>query len=125
MLQNTQSFIRKKNTESVKQSKIITQRPKVFENPDIVDIKSFTTEHRKTSHKLLKTINQTESFTKCNSSLYSDAKQVKRFEWKKKCKNKQVLIAFNSNKKESEIFLNKSNIKLAKQAHAFKVYASS
>ena len=83
ILQNTQPFIRKKNTESVKQSKIITQEPKVFENSDIVDIKSFTTEHPKTSHKLLKTINQTESFTKCNSSLYSDTKQVKLFEWKK------------------------------------------
>ena len=31
-----QSFIRKKNTKSVKQSKIITQQPKTFENPNTV-----------------------------------------------------------------------------------------
>ena len=34
-----QSFIRNKNTKSVKQSKIITYQPKTFENPNIVDIK--------------------------------------------------------------------------------------
>ena len=44
-----QSFIRKKNTKSVKQSEIITYQPKPFENPNIVPIiscyrvsKSFT-----------------------------------------------------------------------------------
>ena len=50
-----QSFIRKKNTKSVKQSEIITYQPKTFENPNIVDIKSVITEHPKTSHKLSKT----------------------------------------------------------------------
>ena len=30
-----QAFIRKKNKKSVKQSKIITQQPKTFENPNI------------------------------------------------------------------------------------------
>ena len=35
-----QSFIRAKNTKSVKQSKIIIQQPKTFENPNIADIKS-------------------------------------------------------------------------------------
>ena len=35
-----QSFIRKKNTKSVKQSKIITYQSKTFENPNIADIKS-------------------------------------------------------------------------------------
>ena len=34
-----QSFIRKKNTKSIKQSKIITQQPKSFKNPNTVDIK--------------------------------------------------------------------------------------
>ena len=34
-----QSFIRNKNTKSVKQSKIITYQPKTFENANIVDIK--------------------------------------------------------------------------------------
>ena len=43
-----QSFIRKKNTKTVKQSKIITYQPKNFENPNIVDIKSVITEHPKT-----------------------------------------------------------------------------
>ena len=55
-----QSFIRKKNTKSVKQSKIITQKPKTFENPNIVDIKLVIIEHLKTSHKLSKTIRQAE-----------------------------------------------------------------
>ena len=36
----TQSFIRKKNTKPVKQSEIVTYRPKIFENLNIVDIKS-------------------------------------------------------------------------------------
>ena len=35
-----QSFIRKKNTKSVKQSEIITYQPKTFENPNIVDVKT-------------------------------------------------------------------------------------
>ena len=53
-----QSFIRKKNTKSVKQSKIITYQPKTFENPNTVDIKSAIVEHSKASHKLSKTIEQ-------------------------------------------------------------------
>ena len=40
-----QSFIRKKNTKSVKQPKIITQQPNTSENPNIVDIKPVVTEH--------------------------------------------------------------------------------
>ena len=47
-----QSFIIKKNTKSVKQSKVITQQPKAFENPNIFDIKSVILEHPKSSHKL-------------------------------------------------------------------------
>ena len=73
-----QSFIRKKNTKSVKQSEIITYQPKTFENPNIVDIKSVITEHPKTSHKLSKTIRQAEKVGS-NSSLYSDTKNVKIF----------------------------------------------
>ena len=42
------------STKSVKKSKIITQAPKTFENPNIVD--SIIIEHPKTSHKLSKTI---------------------------------------------------------------------
>ena len=42
-----QSFIRKKNTKSVKQLKIITYQPKTFANPNFADIKSVITEHPK------------------------------------------------------------------------------
>ena len=42
-----QSFLRKKYTKSVKQSKIITQQPKTFENWNIVDIKSVIIEYPK------------------------------------------------------------------------------
>ena len=47
-----QSFLRKRNIKSAKQSEIITYQPKTFENSNIVDIKSVITEHPKTSHKL-------------------------------------------------------------------------
>ena len=40
-----QSFITNKNTKSVKQSKIITQLPKTFENPNVVDMKSVIIEY--------------------------------------------------------------------------------
>ena len=49
-----QSFVRKKNTKSIKQSKIITYQPKTFDNPNI--IKSVIIEHPKTSRKLYKAI---------------------------------------------------------------------
>ena len=51
-----QSFLRKKNRKSVKQSETFTYQPKTFENSIIVDIKSVIIEHPKTSHKLSKTI---------------------------------------------------------------------
>ena len=70
-----QSFLWKKNRKSVKQSNVITYQPKTFENPNIVDIKSVTTERPETLHKLSKTIRQAE---KVGSS--SNAKQnVKTF----------------------------------------------
>ena len=46
-------------------------KPKTFENPNIVDIKSIVTEHPKTSHTLSKTIRQADKVGS-NSSLYSD-----------------------------------------------------
>ena len=55
-----QSFIGKKSTKSLKQSKAITQQPNTFENPDIVDIKSVTIGHPKHLHKLSKAIRQAE-----------------------------------------------------------------
>ena len=54
-----QSFIRKKSKFN-KESKIMTQQPKTFENPKIVDIKSVIIEHANISHKLSKTIRQSE-----------------------------------------------------------------
>ena len=53
-------MISNKEQIKLKQSKIITQQPKAFENPNIVDIKSVITEHPKTSHLLSKTITQDE-----------------------------------------------------------------
>ena len=52
-----QSFIRKKNRKSVKQSEIITYQPKSFGNVDIISV---ITEHPKTSHILSKTIRKAE-----------------------------------------------------------------
>ena len=49
-----QSFIRKKSTKSIKQSKIITQQPKTFEKPNIADIKSVIFKIPKISNKLSK-----------------------------------------------------------------------
>ena len=77
----------------------MTYQPKIFENPNIVDIKSIITEHPKISHKLSKTIRQAKKVG-FNSPLYSDTK---------KCEN----------------ILNKKKVKITKQAHAFKGYASS
>ena len=68
-----QSFIRKKNRKSVKQSEIITYQPKTF---DTVEIKSIIAEHPKTSHKLSKTIRQAEK-RGFNIPFYSDTKKVK------------------------------------------------
>ena len=69
-----QSFLRNKNRRSVKQSEIIIYQPNTFENPNIVDMKSFITEHPKTSLKLSKTIRQAEKVGS-NSSLYSNTKK--------------------------------------------------
>ena len=64
---------REKNTNLVKQVKIISQRLKAIENPnDIVYIKSVIIEYPKTSHKLSKTIRQDENVS--NSHLYSETK---------------------------------------------------
>ena len=38
----------------MKRSKIITQQPKTFKNPKIIDIKLVITEHLKTCHKFSK-----------------------------------------------------------------------
>ena len=55
MLNNAMNLIwREKNAKLIKWSKMITQQPKNFENPDTVHIKSVTIEHPKTSRKLFK-----------------------------------------------------------------------
>ena len=50
-----QSFIRKKNTKSVKHREIITDQSKTFENSNIVDTTSVISKHPKSLHKLSKT----------------------------------------------------------------------
>ena len=47
--QHYQSFIRRKNKKSVKQSKIIIYQSKTFENPNPVDINSVITQCPNTS----------------------------------------------------------------------------
>ena len=96
-----QSIIRKKNTNSLKRSKRITQQANTFENPNI-DIKSVIIEHPKTLHKLFKTITQAEKVSQvdANSSLFIETKN-------------------------SESFSNKKHIKITKQGHAFKAFTSS
>ena len=77
--EHCQSFLRKKNTKSVKQSKLINQKPKTFEKPSIADLKSVRKEHQKTSYKLSKTRRQAEKIFRVglNSSLYGDTKKMK------------------------------------------------
>ena len=77
-----QSFMRKKNTKSVKQSKIIiTQQLKTFENPNIGDIISVLIKHPKISHKLSKTIREPKNVFQVgfNSFLHCDSKKLKMF----------------------------------------------
>ena len=98
-LKNTIYHLYERKTESVKQSKIITQEPKTFENPNIIDI-SVIIEDLKTSHKLSSTIRQVVKFSKVGSSLYSDTKISKKL-------------------------LTVKKLKITKRARAFKGHASS
>ena len=79
-----QSLITKKNTKSVKQ-KVVTQQPRLFEKPNIVDIKSIIIEHLKVSHKLFRTIRQAEKVGS-KSSFYNDTE--KKWKFLKQNKNK-------------------------------------
>ena len=65
---------------------------------DTVEIKLVTTEYPKTSYKLSKT--REKGKVSYNTSLYSDTKKIKNI-------------------------LNEKNIKIAKQEHGFKGYAST
>ena len=79
-----QQSLRKKNAKSIKQSKIITQQLKTFENQNIVYIKSAIIEHPTALHKLSKIIRQAEKVSQVgsNRSLYNDSKKLKFFQCK-------------------------------------------
>ena len=84
-----QSFIRKKNTKSVKKSQIITYQLKTFDKANIVDIKSVITKHPKTSHKLSKAIRQAENVGSNSPNISnSDTKKSENFLNKAKSKKK-------------------------------------
>ena len=54
------SYLKRKNTKWVKQSKIITHQLKAIENRKIIDIKWVIIEYPRISHKLSKAIKQAE-----------------------------------------------------------------
>ena len=68
--------MRRKDTKSVKRSKITTQQLKAMERPNIVGIKSDIIEHPKTSPKLSKIIRKNENVSLVGSdkTLYSKIK---------------------------------------------------
>ena len=75
-----ESDLKKKKKKLVKQSKIINQRPKPMENPNILDCKSSIIEHPKTFNKLFKTIIQAQNTSQIDGDdnpLYSETKKVK------------------------------------------------
>ena len=84
------SYLKRKNTKLVTWSKILTQLPKILENPNTVDTKSVIIEHPKTSHNLSKAISQAERVPglgygkSSNSPLYGKTKtKWKLFKQKK------------------------------------------
>ena len=83
-------------------SKIITQQPKPIESPKIIDIKSVTIEHPKTSYRLSKTLRQAKRSVQAEIliALYVVKQQNVKMLWKKK------------------------NAKITKRSHAHKFYAS-
>ena len=81
------------------------KKQKTFESSNVVDIKSVTIKHPKTSRKLSKTIRQVEKLSQIASG--------KRF-------NTPLLSG-----KKSESFLNEKNVKIRKQVQTFEGYTSS
>ena len=77
MLKSLINHLWERKTENSKIIKI-TYQPKIFENPNTVDIKSVIKEHPKASHKLSKTIRQAEKLGS-NSSLYSNTNNLENF----------------------------------------------
>ena len=92
----------------MRRSKIITPQLKSIEIQKIIDIKSVTIEHSKTTYKLIKTIRQAEKVSQVvdvnknlNETLCDEPKKREILFWRKK-------IA-----------------KITKRSHAYKYYASS
>ena len=106
MLKNAQSFLRKKNIKLVTWSKIIAQQPKPIENPSVIDKKSVTIEHLKTSHKLSETIIQAKMVSQVGAD-----------------KNSPSPLHSKTTKREN--FLDKEKAKKLKRSYDFKGYASS
>ena len=69
--------MRNKNKKLVKRPKIITQRTETVENLSIIDIKSVTIEHSKTSHKLSKNIKQAKKFSQVRK-FFEEIKTAKK-----------------------------------------------
>ena len=67
--QRYDSFLKKKNRKSVKQSDIIIYQPKTFQNRNMVDIKQATTEQPKVVDKSSK-----DEKANSNRSFYSDTR---------------------------------------------------
>ena len=91
ILKNIISHIYTKKTQKIGETiKIITQQPNLIENSNVIELKSVTLEHPKTSHKLSKTIKQAKKFSEivgaCKHStslLYREiTKHEKRF-WRR------------------------------------------
>ena len=80
-----QSFVRKKNAKSAKQSKNqrIKQSATKFENPNTVDIKSVFINHPITSHNISKTLSEAEKVSQVGLVI----QKSENFLNEKKCKN--------------------------------------
>ena len=83
-------FYEKENIKSVKELEVTTYQSKTFENPNIVDIKSITTENPKTSHKLFKTMRQVIRLM----TLYVVIQKSQNFLNKKKYENNKTRKCF-------------------------------
>ena len=88
--ESCQLYLEKNHKFYKNSQKIVAQEPETFGNPNIAAIKSVIIEHLETSHKLYKTIRQTEKVSHVSggdknsaSHFYGKGKPVKIF-WMKK-----------------------------------------
>ena len=73
---------------------MITQQPKLIKSPKIIDPKSVTIKHLKTSHKLPKTIKQSEivrSGKNQTTPLYSETTKREKIFDEKTAKNNETI----------------------------------